>query len=185
MSDRFTFLTQAINDIQSTIRAIDVKIGFLFVLVFLPSTQAKELKAYVQASSKAMGWEYTLLLIIMVAWLLSIYMLFMSVGAISNPSKKVTGVRPSGIYHGAALYDISFLDLFFNSRMKSDKSVNQLEVDIADNKQALERELIYELLKVSYVRDVKAARFVACLRFTMFWVVGALLLIGVDVWRTV
>jgi hypothetical protein len=132
-----------------------------------------------------MGWEHTLLLIIMIAWLLSIYMLFMSVGAISNPSKKVTGVRPTGIYHGAALYDISFLDLFLNSRVKSDKSVDQLDGEILDDKKALEKELIYELLKVAYVRDIKAARFVACLRFTMFWVVGALLLIGVDVWRTV
>lgn len=185
MSDRFTFLTQAINDIQSTIRAIDVKIGFLFVLVFLPSTQAGPLKNYVQASSKAMGWEYTLLLIIMVAWLLSVYMLFMSVGAISNPSKKVAGARPSGIYHGSGLYDISLLDLFTNSRVKSDKTVDELNGEISVDIKFLEKELIYELLKVSYVRDMKAARFVACLRFTIFWVVGALLLIGVDVWRAV
>lgn len=185
MSDRFTFLTQAINDIQATIRAIDVKIGFLFVLLFLPSTQAAPLKNYVQASGKAMGWEYTLLLVIMAAWLLSVYMLFMSVGAISNPSKKVAGVRPSGIYHGSGLFDISFIDLFTNSKVKSDKTVDQLDSEISDDVKTLEKELIYELLKVSYVRDIKAARFVACLRFTFFWVAGALLLIGVDAWRAV
>lgn len=185
MSDRFTFLTQAINDVQSTIRAIDVKIGFLFVLVFLPSTQAGALKDYVKAVSKAMGWEYTLLLLIIAAWAISIYMLFMSVAAISNPSKKVSGVRLSGIYHGAGLYDINSLDLFYNSRVKSDKTIDQLDGDIPSDVKALEKELIYELLKISYVRDIKAARFVACLRFTIFWVVGALLLIGVDVWRAV
>lgn len=183
MSDRFTFLTQAINDVQSTIRAIDVKIGFLFVLVFLPSTQAAPLKDYIQASGRTMGWEDTLLLIIMAAWVLSIYMLFMSVGAISNPSTKVTGPKPSGIYHGSGLYEISFLDLFTNSRVRSEKTVDELNGEISGKVDDLEKELIYELLKVSYVRDMKAARFVACLRATIFWVIGALVLIGVDVWR--
>lgn len=61
--------------------------------------------------------------------------------------------------------------------------MDQLDGEIPEDKKKLESELIYELLKVSYVRGINAARFFACLRFTMFWVVGALLLIAVYVWR--
>lgn len=78
----------------------------------------------------------------MAAWAPSIYMLFMSVGAISNPSAKVTGLKPSGIYHGSGLYQISFLDLFTNSRVRSEKTVNELEGEISSNLNDLEKELI-------------------------------------------
>lgn len=180
MSERQSFLSQAINDIQSTIRAIDVKIGFLFVVIFFPLTQLKELLAYLHEAHKLFGWSIILVWGVIVCWFFSLYMLMMSVGAISNPANKVKGSRGAGYFHGAGLYDLYWSDLFINSRVKSEKSIDELMAAIPTDTNGLESEFVFELLKISYIRDVKAKRFIACLRATFLWIVLSAVLVGVN-----
>ncbi|HHQ5855230.1 TPA: hypothetical protein ACSRQX_000985 [Enterobacter hormaechei subsp. hoffmannii] len=47
MEDKINFLYQSLNDTQATIKAIDVKIGFLFVIAFMPITVLQTLNSTV------------------------------------------------------------------------------------------------------------------------------------------
>jgi len=106
------FLYQSINDTQATIRAIDVKIGFLFVIIFLPLTAIEGLcKAIgkIWASPQHFGF---ILIITALLWIFSVYVLFKSLAPITDIKKHMIGTIPDDTFYTGGMPVVEFKNIF-------------------------------------------------------------------------
>lgn len=162
MDNKTAFIAGAILDIQSTIRAIDVKIGALLAAVLIPFSNLGRICAHFQNISQ--NYNKSLILVLLVlffsSWMLSIIALIRGLAAIDNPAKHiVNSSNYKGSFYGANLYNFGFLDCFLNrSVIKANKDVSTFELDIPDSKNKIEGELVFEQLKLIYIRDAKLHR---------------------------
>jgi hypothetical protein len=175
MSNRLLFLYSAVADIQATIRATDVKLGFLFVVIFAPLTAVPVIAQFILINSNNCYVLFPVL-VIGLLWLLSFVGLFNAVGALSPPATHVLGDTGTGIYHGSGLFSVGLVDVFFNFPIKSNFSVAEVLNAMPGSDDDLESEMIFELLKVSYIRDVKISRFMFSLKCTFLWIAIAMIL---------
>lgn len=176
MSHKLTFLYNAVSDVQATIRATDVKLGFLFVIVFAPIAASSVIAQFLSGNLEGYCLVKAAAFVIGLLWALSVVALFAAVGAVSPPASHVKGAPKTGIYHGAGFFTLGLIDVFFNFPIKSKYSIAEVHSIVPSEEQGLESELVYELLKVSYIRDVKIYRFMFSLRCTFLWVALATLL---------
>lgn len=170
------FLYQSIVDMQATIRAIDVKIGFLFVIIFLPlSVLDKLLLAGLSLFKGNYLYLYPMLILIVV-WMLSVYVLFRGVVAISNPSEHIKGGIPNGMFFNGSLYSLNFIDNLFNFPIKSSKTIDECCESLPIDTEMLLKELMYESMKLSYIRTIKIKRYSFCVKLTLFWIMLGVIL---------
>lgn len=178
MEDRkIQFLYQSISDTQAIIRGLDVKIGFLFVVVFLPLAGMKEAAAVYKGLAGFSSFAGFAALMVVLLWIVSVYLLFKAKIAISNPSKFVDGCTPQGVFFDGAQFKMSFVDAFFNFPMKSEKTIEENIKRLPASDDQIISELMYEKMKLAYIRDVKIKRVTLCSVFVVFWVV-----LGVSLW---
>lgn len=178
MSSRtIEFLYQSIADSQAIIRATDVKLGFLFAVNLLPITRlgdiyntTKELVAY--SPCFILG-----VVIVAILWFLSLYTLFFGLLAISNPVSVVPGDTPDGSFYSGGLFKFRFIDRLFNRSLTSTKTVDELVQTLPDEDNAIVAELVYEKVKLAYIRDMKIQRASLCIVFVFWWVI-----LGVLMW---
>lgn len=164
MSDQSTFLSNAVNDTQSTIRSMDMKLSVLLTLLLLPTAKLW----YIVEYYKLLHLRYNnclgniLIAIIFLTWFLAIYIAVIAIGAISNPAQHVkNGGKYSGIYYLGKIYsNFNIIDSIYNRKsIKSSKSVSELKQEIDDPDTDLDEELLFELAKLAYIRDIKIYRF--------------------------
>ena len=173
MDNKTAFIAGAILDIQSTIRAIDVKIGALLAAVLIPFSNLGRICAHFQNISQ--NYNKSLILVLLVlffsSWMLSIIALIRGLAAIDNPAKHiVNSSNYKGSFYGANLYNFGFLDCFLNRLViKANKDVSNFELDIPNSKDKIEGELVFEQLKLIYIRDVKLHRLKWGINFASAW----------------
>ena len=179
MENKVAFITGAISDIQSTIRAIDVKIGALLVAVLMPFSNLGRICAHFQNISQ--NYSQTLILVLLVsffsAWVMLIIALTRGLAAIDNPAKHtVNSNKYKGSFYGGNLYNFGFLDCLLNrSIIKANKDVSTFELDIPESKNEIEIELIFEQMKLIYIRDAKLHRLKWGINFSVLWFVLGLI----------
>jgi hypothetical protein len=170
-SQKINFLYQSIADTQGTIRAIDVKTGFLFVIIFLPLSELKNIieicKVLFEASSL-----YYLGLSSFLLWFLSVITLFRCTVSISNPKDHIEGNVPDGTFFTSSLYTLSFIDNFINFPIKSNVSVEEYTNKLPQNEKCIIEELSFEKMKLAYIRDVKIKRSSFCTLMCFFWLIS-------------
>jgi hypothetical protein len=173
MENKIAFIAGAILDVQSTIRAIDVKIGALLVAVLTPFSNLGRICAHFQNISQNFNKPLTLLLLIMFfgVWVLSIVSLIRGLAAIDNPAKHIVNSNKyKGSFYGGNLYNFGFLDCLLNrSIIKANKDVSTFELDIPENKNKIETELVFEQMKLIYIRDAKLHRLKWGINFASIW----------------
>ena len=165
------FIYQSIVDTQATIRAMDVKIGFLFIIIFMPLAGIEKiLDIAVEVFKKDSNFIWMIVSIFML-WLLSLGVLFRGVIATSNPSACVSGSEGvAGIFFNGGLYKLSFIDNFINLNAKSEKNISSCLSDVPGDMDSAIKELMFELMKLAYIRDVKIKRFSFCVRLVLAWI---------------
>lgn len=171
------FLYKTIEDAQATIRAIDVKLGFLFVVVFLPVAALGSVIEGARDVYAGPSCYFFAMAAVFLSWFLSLVLLLKSVSTISNPGKHVSLGLGEGVYYGAGLYRFKFIDGFFNFPNASKYSLDEYLVKIPRQEAELLRELTYEKMKLGYIRDVKIYRYSWCVFFVRIW-----LLLGSALW---
>lgn len=171
------FLYQSIADTQATIRAIDVKIGFIFVILFLPLAALKQMYAVVLGLMCITWWFLVPVAIVTVFWVAAYYLLFKSVASISSPSAHVVDGLPRGYFYDSSLYSLKLIDGFFNFPIRSNDSLDDYVVMIPSDDYGVIRELAFERMKLIYIRDVKIYRSSLCKKLTFLW-----MLFGVVLW---
>lgn len=170
MRSRIDFLYSAIEDSQSTIRSIDVRAGFIFLILFSPIPIFDKI---LDASTHFMDAPKLIKLMAsgaVVSWILALYPLLMSVTAISNPFSHIKGSASNGSYFSGDLFKLSFLDAFFNKNTKSVRDVDEEFEIIPKTDSDIERELTTEKINLAYIRGIKIYRLQISLRFTIIWV---------------
>ncbi len=170
---RNDFLYASITDAQGTIRSIDVRAGFLFVVLFLPLSMLDKIwviYGFPARPSKVMtGWIVVDLLI----WALAIVALFNCVAAIDDPTRHIRGAAGKGSFYGGDLFNLSSAHIFFNLATQSKRSVGEEKDTLPKNDNELETELVYEKIKLIYIRTIKIKRFTAAARLTVIWLVSS------------
>lgn len=178
MDNKVTFIAGAILDIQSTIRAIDVKIGALLVAVLMPFSNLGRICAHFQNISQCYNKPLTLVLLVLFfsAWVLSIIALIRGIAAIDNPANHIVNSSEyKGSFYGGNLYNFGFLDCLLNrSIIKANKDVSAFGLDIPENKSKIETELIYEQMKLIYIRDIKLHRLKWGINLASVWFITGL-----------
>ena len=153
MEDKINFLYQSLNDTQATIKAIDVKIGFLFVIAFMPITVLQTLNSTVMTIWSANAIYKLCLISICVSWLLSVVYLFLALTSISDPNKHMHGAKPSGLFYGKGIFNIETENFGFK----------------VHDQNGILKELTYEKMKITYIREIKLGYYSRSTKLMSFW----------------
>lgn len=170
MSDKtIEFLYQSINDTQATIRAIDVKIGFLFVIVFLPLAAISEITAGAKQLWEVNVYYDLALIATTLAWVLSIGFLFSCVKALNKIDKHINGDQPLDIFYSGGIAPISFLSLMKSKDIRSKLKIEEYISHLPKTDGDLIKHLSFEKMKVSLIREFKSCKSRICTNLTLTW----------------
>jgi len=173
MDKKSDFILAAIVDIQATIRAVDVKIAALLVGLLAPVANLdKVFHVFDKVHSKDPKIMLAAMLIFLLLWLLAASSLAMAIGAISNPAPRINGHEAmKGAFYAGYLFEFGILDVFLNRGLvRANKDIDKFDEDIPINSVEIERELVFEQMKVAYIRDIKLQRFKWGFRLSCTWV---------------
>lgn len=172
MSDKkIEFLYQSVQDTQGTIRAIDVKLGFLFVVMLLPIIAIPAI--YIVYLKIQVVLLYKLLCLFSgLVWCMSLFLLFKGLISIKNPKKIIENLNTQTTcsFYDGDLYKFKLIDLFFNYPIVSNKTIEQKIEEIPSEEDEIIKALIVEKFKLAYIRDVKLKRSSLCILSTFVWV---------------
>jgi len=183
MENKLDFLTSSISDIQATIRAIDVKVAALLVVLLTPFQNLNRIFSHIDHfRSKPDNLILLIIVILFIfSWFISLVALVRAIGAIDNPSRHIiNSSNCNGTYYGAGLYQLGFLDVFLNRDIiRASKDPQSLSALIPNNKQNIEIELVFEQMKLIYIRDIKINRLRYGGNFFSIWfILGVLIFIS-------
>lgn len=169
-SQRIHFLYQSIADTQATIRAIDVKTGFLFVITFIPYTELNKLIGVCKQLNDASSLYLFPIALVSILWGLAVLALFSCTVSISDPKKHIEGDLPEGVFFTNALFKLNFINNFLNSSIKSNVTLQEYMDKIPANDDSVIKELSFEKMKLSYIQNVKIKRSSFCSIMSFSWI---------------
>lgn len=180
LSDKIGFLYQSITDMQGTIRAIDTKLGIGMVILSLPFTTisgiynrffAIPLKCPTPLSQFA---AYVAFAIFGLLWAVAFYSAMKGLVGVDNPACHITGYKKSlsGIFYSAGIYKRNFLDNFLNrKRLCSIRSLVAQASALPNTEEQIVEELVFEQMKLAYIRDMKQIRHLWSFHFMFVWLI--------------
>lgn len=175
MDNKSDFVLASIADIQSTIRAIDVKVAALLVGILAPLASIGRVFSHIVNFCHYSESIFFVIVsaIFLVTWVLALISLVRAIGAIDNPAAHITNACDyKGTFYADGLFKIGILDVFFNrDSVAASKDPKAFSQTLPKNKTEIESELIYEQMKLIYIRDTKILRFNWGLRFAFVWLV--------------
>lgn len=178
-SETTDFLYHSILDTQATIRAADIKLGVLFAVVLLPVVALSEICTVLTNLIQCSLFFLFIGIAIGLFWLLSFYTLFLGLMSISNPSKVVSKDGVEGSFYAGDLFDFGVIDRLINFPIKSNLTVNELAEVLPNDEQAVIRELTFEKIKLSYIRDLKSMRVSQCICLVLSWMITGIVVWGI------
>src|SRR5271157_127785 len=162
-----SFLYQSVSDIQSTIRAIDTKLGIVLIILTLPFANMGKIcdKIFPYFLATKLSFPYVCAIILVgafaVIWILAFGAALRGIIGIDYPVKhvKLGSVTSSGAFYAGGLFTRRFIDSFINRRkLVSSKSAEDLLAALPKDLTSIGRELLCEQMKVAYIRDLKMTR---------------------------
>jgi len=172
-NSRINYIQSAVNDVQATIRAIDVKVGALLVLVLAPFSSLSRVFAHVDnLCCRSPKWVFIAIgVAFFTAWFLALASLVRAIGAMGNPATHISGnSNVKGTYYGGGLYNFGIFDTLINrKKIIAKKDLVTFVNDLPSLEEDIVRELAFEQMKVVYIRDIKANRLKWGVRFCVVW----------------
>jgi hypothetical protein len=172
------YLISSIVDIQGTIRALDSKVGIIFVILSIPFGSIGKIyntcKILLLSGSKAAPYfniHLFLIFIFLILWILAFICAVRAVISIENPSEHIVNSGDyTGFFYCGGMYQFGLLDSFFNRKnIKAVKDVKKHVDSLPISQQQINEELAFEQMKLAYIRDVKSIRQKWAYRFTILW----------------
>ncbi len=152
------FLYQSIADTQSTIRATDVKLGFLFVVYLAPLVEFNGIYKVFLTFDSANCIYKQISLLIFAAWVSGLYSLFLALNSISNPNSTELQINSHGRFYNGDLYEVRVIDYVGNFGKKSKIKIDNFISSLPDSEEKIIEELSLEIFKLTYIRDIKTKR---------------------------
>jgi hypothetical protein len=169
LSGRLDYLYAALEDTQETIRAIDIKSGFLFLLLCAPAPVVDKIIDAAPNFQQAPVLLRLLIISTSIVWALSGFALFMAVAAIGNAASRTRGAVPSGTYFGADIFNLDWTDSFTDRGRYANFDVISEAARLPKDETAIIEELVYEKIKLTYIRQLKMKRFDTASRLAAVW----------------
>jgi hypothetical protein len=175
MHNKATFLAAAIADTQATIRAIDVKVAAILVGLLAPLQNLHRVFAHLENfAGQSPRWAYiSASVAFVICWLLALFALVRAIAAIDNPAKHIiNNANCNGVFFAGGLYGLKVSDAFLNrDEIKASKDPVSFAALLPTNDAEIERELVFEHMKLAYIRDVKMHRLKWGVTFSILWIV--------------
>ncbi len=180
MENKIDLLVHSINDIQGTIRALDAKFFAIIVFFLLPFSEI----SIIANAIKSLYSEYPCLAIIMliltlIVWVLGLLYTFLGIYSISNPSSRVEGVSEAGtkgLFYQPNIFKMNLINGLFNCLIKPSNNLSDIIKELKIENDLIFNELVFEQVKLVFIRDVKIVRQKASIIFLLF---SILLLISI------
>lgn len=187
MREPIEFVASAIEDIQLTIRAIDIKIGTMLVLLLAPFSLVGRIFAHVEklcaANPKFLFVALTLGFFLL--WFLAILALVRAIAPLDNPSNHIVNSdQYKGAYYRGGMFQFTLLDAFVNTTVtKASKDVSVALQDIPITVNGMLAELTFEQMKLCFIRDIKICRFGWGVKFGGWWLtLGSVIFVLARYW---
>lgn len=176
--DKLSFMRESINDIQLTIRAIDVKAGFFLVFLCLPLSQMDKITSGFKALLEHDKFWIFLIGFNFILWFLALILVVISVFPLNNPNLSVNfdgqTTHPKGFYFGGYLFGALAKPSAFNPNhvpISNVKFVDEKAFIALLDDEKISEELLFERMKLICIRDLKIKRLQKSLFVTIGWIV--------------
>ncbi len=174
---RFDYLISSINDIQNTIKAVDTKVGFLLVFLGVPITALTKIYSILYAlfnRYEFQWWKWIVFIYIclfVVSWVLSFLTAVRVLTSIHNPVAHIKNPPTNhGTFFVGGLFTLSYKELLISSKeLKSEISFKEFAKKLPKEIENIISELIFEQMKLAYIRDIKIFRQNWAFIFTVGW----------------
>lgn len=174
---RLEFLYASIEDIQNIIRAVDTKVGFLLVFTGIPINSLGKIYSALSSLYKTYDvliWKLTFFIYVglfLLAWFLSFFSAFKALVSIHNPAAHIKSASTNkGTFFRGGLFKHRLIDIFrARSSLKSTLKVDEVVISQPQNVDQLISELVFEQMKLAYIRDMKIFRQNWAYHFALIW----------------
>jgi hypothetical protein len=174
-----SYLYSSITDIQCVIRAIDTKLNYLLAILVIPLTKLNSIyRIAIIANRKAFMYHYlgyllvSILLVFVLSWLFAFVLAIRGIIGIDNPVNHISGTKPKGTFYGGYLYKVSFFDTLINRNIQSACKLEEHLPTIPAVTDAIRDELVFEQMKLIYIRTIKMSRQYYGFIFGSIWIVS-------------
>lgn len=179
MHDRATFLAGSLADMQATIRAVDVKVAALIVCLLAPLQNIHRVfKHLIYFTEWAIRWPAIVVVVLfLLTWIAAFFALVRAIAATGNPAVHIRGAQnANGAFFLPAQFNFSRLHIFRNPRkLLSRESFYDVQNNLPSDVD-VEAALVFEQMKLAYIRDLKIFRLDWGLRLSLLWLVLGLLI---------
>jgi len=174
---QLAYLYSSIGDIQSTVRAVDTKLGLLMVFLALPVTSLGTIYEVLITLLKihdSYVWKTSVIVYLIIffgVWAVSFLTAFKALTSIHNPAAHIKSLPDAcGTYFCGGLFKFSFKDIVLNrKRIKSRDSFQEIFERQPNDFEKLQTELVFEQMKLAYIRDIKIFRQNWAFAFALKW----------------
>ncbi|MFA6285999.1 MAG: hypothetical protein WC661_01345 [Opitutaceae bacterium] len=171
------FLYQSITDIRTTIRAIDAKVGYILVILFIPFTKLGVISSTLStlfSSNRCMILSLSFILapFFVISWLLAITSALKTILGIENPKKYIDGNRPESTFFPSSLFEINALSALFPYFLKSTVQFDNHYNSLPNDETEICKQLTSEQMKTMFICRLKLARANLTYHSTIIWVVS-------------
>lgn len=183
--NRISFLTNAINDAQNIIRAVDVKIQVLLAFLLIPFALLKDI--FDSINSLAIAYPsgsyhiYMIIIVILfwITWIFSLLIALSGLASIGNPNKHVRNdIGAKGTFYLGFIFRPKIWHSLTRTGLKSTLSLSAIIDNLPKTDDEHVKELAFEHMKVVFIRDLKMFRQKLSLSFMLFWLfTGALIIL--------
>lgn len=161
-------LHQSIQDTQSTIRAIDVKSGFIFLVIAQPLWNLKSIACFFHPFVP-FSFSWWVGIFTALIWTLSLILLLKTLIPISKAQKNITeGAEIPDCFFVGNQFTLTTMDLFINCYISSKSNPAHLLETI--KRADVELVLANEKLILCYIRDIKIKRINMCIICVSLWI---------------
>jgi hypothetical protein len=159
---KISFCYESIHDIQSTIRALDQKLFFVWAILSLSIAgfgMFSERFSNALFATRLDLSSFTILISLSI-WFAAFIVTLRGVIGISNPSKYLGSnntAQTFNLFYLGGLFNWTLLDVIMNRRKTASKTHQDLIAEISNVDSIIEI-LSFEQMKLAYIRDVKMMR---------------------------
>lgn len=175
MDKKADFIAAAILDTQATIRAVDVKVAAFLVAILSPLGNVNRIFAHLgHFGNQSPRWIFLFIVVaFLVTWVFALVALVRAIGAIDNPSRHIINSSSlKGSFYAGGLYKLGIVDVFLNREIiKASTDPMTFAAQIPGTSAEMEVELVFEQMKLVYIRDIKFNRLNWGMRFSLAWLV--------------
>lgn len=172
------FLYAAIADAQGTIRSLDVRAGFIFVVLLLPVSIMDKIFPLLVSGFESNNYKYIIIGLSFLLWALGLLSLFRCIFAIDNPSNHITQPNCKGSFYSGDLFNPTKRHVFTNEGLTALRDVDAEIKNLPQASDEFERELVFEKMKLTYIRTVKLTRLNAAAHLTLLWMAYSALIMS-------